>query len=503
MDIFTSSKKIARGAIIVFLGMLLSRVLAYLYVALVARLGSSKYGLLSLAIIIVSFISIFATLGFRTGIVRYVSYFRGKNDNRRIKGTIFSSLKLSLPLTLFLTALLFIFSEDISVLLFHNINLTPLLRLVSLTLPFVTLSDIFIAVITGFQKIEYNILAKEVINNIFKVLLTFVVIYLGYNLIGVTIIYILSIIITAALSFYFLQKKVFPFLRTKLVPILITNELLFFSLPLIFGNVLTLIIKWTDVLMIGYFRTASEVGIYNVALPTANLLVIVPTSLMALFMPIITELYSKKKFKDIKVISKINSKWIFFINFPLFLLILLFSKEILKIMFGYEYVVGNVALLILSIGYMVRSLTHINTSILTMIKKTKLILYIGFISVLFNIILNYLLIPKYGMVGGSIATSFSFIFSYIFMFGASYKLTKIQPLRWNYLKSIIAGVISFLIIFYITKLIENITFIPFVLLSILFLIIYFILVYLFRGLDKDDKGIIKSFYLRTKKLKIF
>ena len=107
------------------------------------------------------------------------------------------------------------------------------------------------------------------------------------------------------------------------------------------------------------------------------------------------------------------------------------------------------------------------------------------------------------MVGGSIATSFSFIFSYIFMFGASYKLTKIQPLRWNYLKSIIAGVISFLIIFYITKLIENITFIPFVLLSILFLIIYFILVYLFRGLDKDDKGIIKSFYLRTKKLKIF
>src|SRR3989344_2103812 len=116
MDILTSSKKIARGAIIVFLGMLLSRVLAYLYVALVARLGSSKYGLLSLAIIIVSFISIFATLGFRTGIVRYVSYFRGKNDNRRIKGTIFSSLKLSLPLTLFLTALLFIFSEDISVL---------------------------------------------------------------------------------------------------------------------------------------------------------------------------------------------------------------------------------------------------------------------------------------------------------------------------------------------------------------------------------------------------
>ena len=216
MDINIFSKRIAKGAIIVFLGMLLGRVLAYLYVALVARLGSSEYGLLSIAIVIVSFISIFVTLGLRTGIVRYISYFNGKKDNKRIKGTIFSSLKLSLPLTLFFMGLLFIFSDDISVLFFHDPNLTPILRLVSLTLPFLTLSDIFIAVITGFQKIEYKVLAKEIINNIFKLVLTFVVIYLGYNLIGVTLIYVLSIVITAALSFYFLQKKIFPFL--KLIP---------------------------------------------------------------------------------------------------------------------------------------------------------------------------------------------------------------------------------------------------------------------------------------------
>jgi len=502
MDINIFSKRIAKGAIIVFLGMLLSRALAYLYVILLARLGSSEYGLISLALVIVSFLSIFATLGLKTGIVRYVSYFKGKKDDKKIKGTILSSLKLSLPLTLVLMILLFIFSDKISILIFHNAQLTPLLKIFSFTLPFISLSEIFLGVIVGFQKIEYKVLIKEILENIIKLLLTFILIYLGYNLIGIAVVYLFSIVITSFLSFYFLQKKVFPFFRTKIIPKLATNELLFFSLPLIFGSVLTLIIKWTDVLMIGYFRTSSEVGIYNVVLPTANLLVIVPTSLMAIFMPLITELYSKKKFKEIKIISKINSKWIFFLNFPIFLLIFLFSREILKIMFGSEYVIGNVALLILIIGYMVRSLTHINYSILTMIKKTKLILYIGLLSALCNIILNYFLIPRYGIIGGSIATSFSFILSYILMFRASYKLTKIQPLKLNYFKSIIAGIISFFLVYYIIISIENISFILFVLLSLLFLLIYFVLVYLLKGLDKEDKDIINAFYIKFKGIKL-
>ena len=306
------------------------------------------------------------------------------------------------------------------------------------------------------------------------------------------------------MSFYFLQKKVFPFFKTKVIPIFFTKELFIFSFPFIFAGVLTLVIKWTDVFMIGYFRTISEVGVYNVALPTANLLVIVPTALMALFMPIITEFYSKRKFIEISIISRITSKWIFFFNFPIFLLIFLFSKEILRIMFGSEYVVGNSALLILIIGYMMLSLVHIHNSILIMMKKTKIIFYISLISAVVNVILNYYLIPKYGIIGGGIATSFSLILIYILTFKSAYKLTKIQPLRLNYFKSITSGIISFSLIYFLVGLVEkDVSFISFVSFSTLFLIIYFLLVYLLKGLDKEDKDIIKSFYVKFKKIKLF
>ena len=502
MDVNIFSKRIAKGAIIVFFGLLLSKTLAYLYVALLARLGSSEYGTLSLALAIISFISIFAILGLKTGIVRYVSYYKGKQDYQKLKGTIISSLRLSLPINIVLMILLLIFSDEISISIFHNANLIPILRLFSFALPFITLSDIFLGIIIGFQKIQYKVLVKDILENIFKLVLTFVVIYFGYNLFGVAIIYGLSIIVTTILSYYLLQKKVFPFFKTKVIPIFITKELFLFSLPFIFAGVLDLVIKWTDIFMIGFFRTTSEVGIYNVVLPTANLLIIIPTAFMALFIPIITEFYSKNNLKEINNISNINSKWIFFLNFPIFLLLLLFSKQILTIMFGQEYVVGNLALIILIIGYMFLSLVHIPNSLLIMLKKTKLVLYISLISASINIILNYFLIPKLGIVGGAIATSSSLILIFVLTLIGSYNLTKIQPIKINYLKSVLAGVIPFfMILFIINSFKINIGFLLFVLFSIIFLLIYALLVYLFKGLDKEDIEVINGIYTKFRKRK--
>lgn len=497
------SNKIAKGAIIVFFGMLISKVLAYLYVALLARLGSSNYGLISLSLAILSFVSTFAGLGLKTGITRYISYYKGKEDNKRIKGSILSSIQISLPLSLILMILLFVFSEKISVLIFHNIELTFLLRILSLTLPLITMSDILLGIIIGFQRIEYRVLIKDILENFIRLIFTFIVIYLGYKLIGVAVVYILSFVITTILSFCFLQKKIFPFVKTNVIPKLLTKELLIFSYPLIFVGIFTLFIKWTDVLIIGFFRSTSEVGIYNVALPTANLLVIIPTAFMSLFMPVITELYSKKKFSKIILLSRINSKWIFFLNFPIFLLIFLFSKDILRLMFGAEYMAGSSALLILIFGYMVHSLTHIHTAVLTTIKKTKLILYISLLSATSNILLCYLLIPKYGIIGGSIATSFSFILSYLLYSRITYKLVKVQPLKLSYIKSILSGVISFFIVSYLISFFNNLSFVLFVLFSLLFLIIYSSLIYLLKGFDKEDIEVIKNFYLKFKGLRLF
>ena len=118
---------------------------------------------------------------------------------------------------------------------------------------------------------------------------------MGYNILGVVVAYVIASIISFLLLFYVVQKKLFPFIGKKIKPIYYGRELFWFSFPLLINGFVVLVIRWLDIFMIGYFRTISEVGVYNVALPTAALMMIVPTALMALFMPVITELYGKKK----------------------------------------------------------------------------------------------------------------------------------------------------------------------------------------------------------------
>ena len=72
-------------------------------------------------------------------------------------------------------------------------------------------------------------------------------------------------------------------------------KILSYSLPLMLSGILISITTWTDTLMIGHFRQASEVGIYNAALPTAQLIYMIPYVFMVLFLPVLTELYAKGK----------------------------------------------------------------------------------------------------------------------------------------------------------------------------------------------------------------
>src|SRR3989344_1169233 len=341
------SHQIAVGAIITFLGMVLGKGLTYLYVALIARLGSSEYGLLSLGFTITLFLVTISMLGLNIGLTRYISFFIGKNNNKKIKGTILSSIRISFPISLFFMMMLILFADKISINLFHNPNLIPILKLFSFTIPFIVLSNIFASTMLGFKKVTYHVMINEVIENTVKFALTFILIFLGYNLFGAMIAYVISIIVTFILSLYFVQKKTFKIFDKKIKTEFITKELLVFSLPLFFAGFSDLIIKWGDVLLIGYFKTASDVGIYNAALATATLLTLVPTALMIIFLPTITNLYSKKNNKEIKKVSIRTSKWIFFCNLPIFIMLLILSKDLLRILFGKEYIIGTTSFIIL------------------------------------------------------------------------------------------------------------------------------------------------------------
>lgn len=493
-----SLKVITKGAGIVFASMFISKALTYFYRVIVARIGTEEYGLLSLGIAALGIASTLSLLGLSGGVSRYVPYYRGKEDEQRIKGTITSALKISAPSIVFLSSVMFFYSGWISVNLFHNVALVPILKILSFIVPFSALSAIFLATLVGFKKIEYYVFTKNIFESVILLIITIVLVYFGFGLLGATFAYALAIISTFLLSFYFLERKTFPIFRTKVKSIPMRRELFSYSWPLIFSAIFGMIIAWTDTLMIGYFLSTSEVGIYNAALPTAALMLLIPAALLSLFFPVVTELYSKGKKQELENVYKTTTKWIFFANFPMFLLMVIFSKQILRVLFGQEYIAAAFALSILTLAYFVNSLFRTSGAILSMIKKTKLLLLISIISAGSNVILNYNLIPIYGIAGGAIATGVSFMISGIFHGFFAYHFMKMQPITKHYLKSIASGIVSALVVYQLTRLLFTPTpLYALVLMFVLFLSIYILMLLMLRGFEEDDIEIIKAIQRKT------
>jgi O-antigen/teichoic acid export membrane protein len=190
-------------------------------------------------------------------------------------------------------------------------------------------------------------------------------------------------------------------------------------------------------------------------------------------------------------LSKQIVKWTFIINLPLFLIILIFPGVALNILFGTEYLAAENALMILSIGGLFVSLTTIFSTLLFIKGKSKLVLLNILVVALFNVILDILLIPKYGLEGAAFATLLSNI-----LFGVAALIeTKIYfgfiPLRKKMLSIFIASFIPLLLIIFIKELLA-INILSLILIGILFVLVYLITIYIIKGFDENDALIIDS-----------
>lgn len=489
----TSLTAIAKGGGISLAGTLIGMVIGYFFIIVASKLGPSDYGLLSLASAITSFAVIFALLGLDQGLLRYIPYYEGKKDTKKIKGAILSTVKICIFTSLFLFIITFIFSNQIATLIFHKPLLSPILKVFSFTIPLLALASLFTSSLRAFRKVEYDVSIRIIAEKSIRLLSFIILFFLGFSVLGISFSYLISAAGLFLLSFYFLNK-IFPLFKKSPKTISLGKELLSYSSPLLFSGVLLAFIAWIDLIMIGYFKTSVDVGIYNAALPTASLMFIIPSAITALFLPVITNLYGKNRQKDLKKVYKKTSKWVFLTNFPIVLIMFVFSDKIINIIFGQQYLAGSTALSVLAVGYLFYTIAYTSSNILSMMKKTKLILFITLIFASSSIILNYLLIPRYGVNGASIATSSAFLTAGTIYILSSYRYMKLHPFSIDYMKIFLVGVLSMLAVYGFRKFLPaDIGLFTTFFLFAIFILIYISFVLLMKIIDKEDWEIINLF----------
>lgn len=491
-------KAIAKTSIIVFIGIIFSKIITYVYRIIIARyFGPEDYGLFSLALMVIGWAIAFSSLGLQNGLVRFIPIYRAKKENQKIRYIFRVSVKLSLLISLLFGALLFFLSEPISLYVFHNPDLTIFLKLFSLAIPLTVLLQISLSILSAFEKVSLNSFIFNFFQNFIKLIFLIILIFVGFNSNSIPISFLAGLLLATIFSFS-LSKFYFPDIFKKYslkkgAKQAIKSDLLSYSWPLLFFSILLSLFYWTDSLVIGLIKTTSDVGFYNAAIPIAVLIGLVPELFLGLFFPLITKEYtkSKKNIENIKQLSQQVGKWIFVINLPLFILIVLFPGAFLNILFGPEYLVASSALRILSIGILFSSVFTVSQSLLSMIGKSKLIFYDTLVIVAVNIILNFILISRFGINGAAISTSISLIIlNCLFLFQARKNLS-IIPLRRKMVSILFSGLLATAVLLYLRSII-SLTTPVLVLISLLFLLLYLFFVLLFKSFDKNDLLIINS-----------
>ncbi len=496
----SSLRLIAKSSVLVFIGLFLSKIFSYVYRLIIARnYGPESYGLFSLASVIVGWIGVIAIFGLNDGLLRYIGIYRGKKEQDKVNYLFRKSFYLLLITGLIGGILLFASSDYISNNIFHEPNLAIFLNIFSIVLPLSVILVAFQAPLRAYEKVNWYVFIFTILTNSLQVGFIILFVVLGLGLVAIPLSYLAGLIVVFLTAIIVTKRKI-PQIFSKPKyddKSSLFKEVLSYSWPLIFAEIIWKIFKWTDSFLIGIFQNAAEVGFYNAAIPIAFLLTFSSDLFMQMFVPLINKEYSKNNMEVVKQLSQQVGKWLFFTNLPILILIFLFPEMFLHILFGKEFIVAAGALQLLTIGVIFLSFSGVSTRLIAMAGKSKKMLSNILLMALVNVVLNIILIPKYGINGAAVSTSFSFIVLSVLVIIQAYKETKIIPIRRKNLNILAAAIISLGLILIVKDYIV-LTIPSFIITSILFGAVYTLLVFVFKGFDRNDLMIFKTFINKLK-----
>lgn len=188
------------------------------------------------------------------------------------------------------------------------------------------------------------------------------------------------------------------------------KDLLSYGIPTIFVAGAAVIMSKIDTVMITAFRAIGEVAAYNVAYPTAQLLVALASPLVLVILPEVSALFHKHRLSEAQSLTKTITRIMTAVTILGVVLLTTLATPVLGVLFGAEFTGASSALVILAFGLAANGLAGILLQVLGAIGEVKRRAVLMNIAVGLNVVLNLILIYLYGYIGAAIATSITYVF---------------------------------------------------------------------------------------------
>lgn len=440
-DLLKNYSVLAKGSALIILGTVFGFGINFLIRLVPARvLGPDQYGLVILGLTIAGALSIFSKLGLPTGVARNLPRFKDKDK----RGLVFSAFTLSLASSILIGAGLFFISTWLAEVIFHDIRLSLIFKIFSLSIPLITLQGIAIGVFQGSKRAKERVVVKNLLNPGAKFAAISLAFLFGYGAAGISTAILLGTALATAYALFTFRSL--PFLKkSKFEPHY--GFLLKFSLPLLVSSAMWTLLLQADNVLIGYFLSSAETGVYDAAFNLAWIVTFSVSSFGFMFLPIFSELHRDGKEEHMRSMYSLVAKWMVIFTLPIYLALVISPEKTLILLFGSGYADGAVSLVILATGFLIQVVAGPAGGAVVSMGYTRFVMYTTLLAGAMNIVLNVLLIPIFSASGAALASASTYLlFNGLYLYKLNAE-SEILP-RYDFKMPLALASTSFVVISY-------------------------------------------------------
>jgi O-antigen/teichoic acid export membrane protein len=393
-------KSVVYNSVLTVFRQLIGTVFGLLSVMLIARvLGSEGQGQYALLIL---FPIIIYTL-FNSGVPTASVYFIAQKKyslNEVYSTNFFSGLLLSLFSFIIGLLVVYFFKDH-----FFEGTSNQFLLCILLVLPLMYTQRSFQSIFQGKEDFEkFNIII--ILNQLGLLLFSVVFVWLfRLGIVGAVVSFFATQLLMLLVSVVLL-KKTYGLLWPNCFSKAYLKESLVYGLKGHVSNVLTFINYRLDMFIIAFLLDDVAVGIYSIAVALAEKIWIVSQSISTVLFARVSSLTSDVERNNFTVVAARNTLLLTAVGGAL---LAIGGNWLIVPFFGVEYAASVLPFLLLIPGVVLFSLGRIVANDFAGRGKPEINTYVAFVVATTNVILNFWLIPKHGVLGAALATSSSYL----------------------------------------------------------------------------------------------
>ncbi len=385
-------KRIVKNTSVLATSHVLSKILYLVLILILTRyLGTDGFGLYSFALAYTMLFMPLTHMGMNSLLIREIA--RNRDQGQDVFSAIWPVfLSFSLLTMVVVNALALIISET-------NQERTVIGAL-SIFLVFDSWSRFCFAVFRGHERLEY----EAVVNIAERVLIFFLTLFAwwqGYDIVLLMFLFAAAQVFKTGLGLFWVRRHFFHF--SVRWDSQFVGKFLRESFPFLLFSMFGILSIRIDLIMLKYFFSDEIVGIYNTGRRIAESLYFVPEVLYSALFPALSALYFSER-KKFNAIFQQSFQLMFAIALPITISLSMLAPAIIALLFEPAFFEGHIALSWLAINLGILFVKHICVATLGAVGKQREVARVMFLTVILNIMLNYMLIPQYGITGAGVAT---------------------------------------------------------------------------------------------------